>query len=320
MLTNDSAGAENNSSDSAGAGVGTDLDIQVNEDGSVDLYDAGASEAAEANSDQLDENGELDARTQGILDSGRTRIKNLPEADRLVVAYASAHNISLSEAQSQLGGNQSQAQEDFVQDAPTSDAEEVLDGINTQISDLDRQIGELRAEGELEQADALLQQRFDLQEQKINAQMDIREAQQTATAEEQQAFTKSWDDAADKALDLYPDLEDENSELFNLVQSKYDALKASNDPSLHNADWPFQAAAVAAAEFGIASSNAQPAQQPDSPFGNRRRPTNATPTSGSRTASGATPLGMPGAVDLSNMSADQGQELLKKIGRGLYDK
>ena len=319
MLTNDSAGAENNSSDSAGAGVGTDLDIQVNEDGSVDLYDAGASEAAEANSDQLDENGELDARTQGILDSGRTRIKNLPEADRLVVAYASAHNISLSEAQSQLGGNQSQAQEDFVQDAPTSDAEEVLDGINTQISDLDRQIGELRAEGELEQADALLQQRFDLQEQKINAQMDIREAQQTATAEEQQAFTKSWDDAADKALDLYPDLEDENSELFNLVQSKYDALKASNDPSLHNADWPFQAAAVAAAELGIASSNAQPAQQPDSPFGNRRRPTNATPTSGSRTASGATPLNS-GAIDFSKMTADQGQELLKKIGRGLYDK
>ena len=319
MLTNDSAGAENNSSDSAGAGVGTDLDIQVNEDGSVDLYDAGASEAAEANSEQLDENGELDARTQGILDSGRTRIKNLPEADRLVVAYASAHNISLSEAQSQLGGNQSQAQEDFVQDAPTSDAEEVLDGINTQISDLDRQIGELRAEGELEQADALLQQRFDLQEQKINAQMDIREAQQTASAEEQQAFTKSWDDAADKALDLYPDLEDENSELFNLVQSKYDALKASNDPSLHNADWPFQAAAVAAAELGVTSSKAQPAQ-PDSPFGNRRRPTNATPTSGSRTASGATPLGMPGTVDLSNMSADQGQELLKKIGRGLYDK
>ena len=318
MLSNESAGAENNS-DSAGAGVGTDLDIQVNEDGSVDLYDAGASEAAVDNSEQLDENGELDARTQGILDSGRTRIKNLPEADRLVVAYASAHNISLSEAQSQLGGNQSQAQEDFVQDAPTSDAEEVLDGINTQISDLDRQIGELRAEGELEQADALLQQRFDLQEQKINAQMDIREAQQTATAEEQQAFTKSWDDAADKALDLYPDLEDENSELFNLVQSKYDALKASNDPSLHNADWPFQAAAVAAAELGVTSSTAQPAQ-PDSPFGNRRRPTNATPTSGSRTASGATPLGMPGAVDLSNMSADQGQELLKKIGRGLYDK
>ena len=318
MLSNESAGAENNS-DSAGAGVGTDLDIQVNEDGSVDLYDAGASEAAVDNSEQLDENGELDARTQGILDSGRTRIKNLPEADRLVVAYASAHNISLSEAQSQLGGNQSQAQEDFVQDAPTSDAEEVLDGINTQISDLDRQIGELRAEGELEQADALLQQRFDLQEQKINAQMDIREAQQTATAEEQQAFTKSWDDAADKALDLYPDLEDENSELFNLVQSKYDALKASNDPSLHNADWPFQAAAVAAAELGVTSSKAQPAQ-PDSPFGNRRRPTNATPTSGSRTASGATPLGMPGAVDLSNMSADQGQELLKKIGRGLYDK
>ena len=142
MLSNDSAGAENNS-DSAGAGVGTDLDIQVNEDGSVDLFDAGASEAAVENSEQLDENGELDARTQGILDSGRTRIKNLPEADRLVVAYASAHNISLSEAQSQLGGNQSQAQEDFVQDAPTSDAEEVLDGINTQISDLDRQIGEL---------------------------------------------------------------------------------------------------------------------------------------------------------------------------------
>ena len=318
MLNNESAGAENNS-DSAGAEVGTDLDIQVNEDGSVDLFDAGASEATVDNSEQLDENGELDARTQGILDSGRTRIKNLPEADRLVVAYASAHNISLSEAQSQLGGNQSQAKEDFVQDAPTSDAEEVLEGINTQISDIDKQIGELRAEGELEQADALLQQRFDLQEQKINAQMDIREAQQTATAEEQQQFTKSWDDAADKALDLYPDLEDENSELFNLVQSKYDALKASNDPSLHNADWPFQAAAVAAAELGISSSNAQPAQ-PDSPFGNRRRPTNATPTSGSRTASGATPLGMPGTVDLSNMSADQGQELLKKIGRGLYDK
>lgn len=318
MLNNESAGAENNS-DSAGAEVGTDLDIQVNEDGSVDLFDAGASEEAIENSEQLDENGELDARTQGILDSGRTRIKNLPEADRLVVAYASAHNISLSEAQSQLGGNQHQAEEDFVQDAPTSNAEEVLEGINTQISDIDKQIGELRAEGELEQADALLQQRFDLQEQKINAQMDIREAQQTATAQEQQQFTSSWDDAADKALDLYPDLEDENSELFNLVQSKYDALKASNDPSLHNADWPFQAAAVAAAELGITSSNAQPAQ-PDSPFGNRRRPTNATPTSGSRTASGATPLGMPGTVDLSNMSADQGQELLKKIGRGLYDK
>lgn len=317
MLNNESAGAENNS-DSAGAEVGTNLDIQVNEDGSVDLFDAGASGAAIENSEQLDENGELDARTQGILDSGRTRIKNLPEADRLVVAYASAHNISLSEAQSQLGGNQQQAEEDFVQDAPTFDAEEVLDGINTQISALDKQIGELRAEGELEEADALLQERFDLQEQKINAQMDIREAQQTATAQEQQQFTSSWDDAADKALDLYPDLEDENSELFNLVQSKYDALKASNDPSLHNADWPFQAAAVAAAELGITSSNAQPAQ-PDSPFGNRRRPTNATPTSGSRTASGATPMNS-GAIDFSKMTADQGQELLKKIGRGLYDK
>jgi len=318
MLTNDSAGAEQ-SSDSAGAEVGTDLDIQVNEDGSVDLYDAGASEEAVANSEQSDENGELDARTQGILDSGRTRIKNLPEADRLVVAYASAHNISLSEAQTQLGGNQQQAQEDYVLDTPTFQAEEMLGGINTQISDIDKQIGELRAEGELEQADALLQQRFDLQEQKINAQMDIREAQQTATAEEQQQFTSSWDNAADKALDLYPDLEDENSELFISVQNKYDALKASNDPSLQNADWPFQAAAVAAAELGLTSSKAQPVQ-PDSPFGNRRRPTNATPTSGSRTASGATPLGMPGTVDLSNMSADQGQELLKKIGRGLYDK
>lgn len=318
MLSKESAGAEA-SSDSAGAEVGNNLDIQVNDDGSVDLYDAGASKETPPPLEESEENGELDARTQGILDSGRTRIKNLPEADRLVVAYASAHNISLSEAQSQLGGNQQQVQQDSVQDSIPSSAEEALDGINTQISDLDKQIGELRAEGELEQADALLQRRFDLQEQKINAQMDIREAQQHASAEEQQAFTRSWDDAADKALDLYPDLEDENSELFNLVQSKYDALKAANDPSLHNADWPFQAAAVAAAELGISSSNAQPAQQPDSPFGNRRRPTNATPASGSRTASGAPPMDLPGAVDLSKMSADQGMELLKKIGRGLHE-
>lgn len=317
MLNNESAGAEQ-SSDSAGAEVETDLDIQVNEDGSVDVFDAGASEEAQTNPEQLDENGELDSRTQGILDSGRTRIKNLPEADRLVVAYASAHNISLSDAQAQLGGNQQQVQADSVQDAPSSSAEEALDGINTQISDLDSKIGELRAEGELEQADALLQQRFDLQELKINAQMDIREAQQTASAEEQQQFTSSWDNAADKALDLYPDLEDENSELFITVQNKYDALKAANDPSLQNADWPFQAAAVVAAELGIPSKNAQPAQQPDSPFGNRKRPTNATPTSGSRTASGAPPMGMPGAVDLSKMSADQGLELLKKIGRGMH--
>jgi len=225
----------------------------------------------------------------------------------------------LSEAQSQLGGNQQQVQADPVQDAPSSNAEEALTGINTQITDLDKQIGELRAEGELEQADALLQRRFDLQEQKINAQMDIREAQQTASAEEQQQFTRSWDDAADKALDLYPDLEDENSELFNLVQSKYDSLKATNDPSLHNADWPFQAAAVAAAELGIASSKAQPAEQPESPFGNRRRPTNATPTSGSRTASGGPPMDIAGTVDLSKMTADQGMDLLKKIGRGLHE-
>ena len=318
MLSKESAGAET-SSDSAGAEVGSNLDIQVNEDGSVDLYDAGASEETPPDLEEPEENSELDARTQGILDSGRTRIKNLPEADRLVVAYASAHNITLSEAQSQLGGNQQQVQADPVQDAPSSNAEEALTGINTQITDLDKQIGELRAEGELEQADALLQRRFDLQEQKINAQMDIREAQQNASAEEQQAFTRSWDDAADKALDLYPDLEDENSELFNLVQSKYDALKAANDSSLHNADWPFQAAAVAAAELGIASSKAQPAEQPESPFGNRRRPTNATPTSGSRTASGGPPMDIAGTVDLSKMTADQGMDLLKKIGRGLHE-
>ena len=318
MLTNDSAGAEK-SSESAGAESKQDIDVQVNEDGSVNLFDAGASEEAQTSSDQPDENGELDSRTQGILDSGRTRIKNLPEADRLVVAYASAHNISLSDAQSQLGGNQQQHQEESVQDAPASDAEQAIEGINTQITDIDKQIGELRAEGELEQADALLQQRFDLQEQRINAQMDIREAQQTATAEEQQQFTNSWDGAADKALDLYPDLSDENSDLFNLVQTKYDALKAANDPSLQNADWPFQAAAVAAAELGLTSTNAKPAQQPDNPFGNRKRPTNATPTSGSRTASGAPPMDA-GAIDFSKMTADQGQELLKKIGRGLHDK
>jgi hypothetical protein len=318
MLTNESAGAEK-SSDSAGADSEQDIDFQVNDDGSVDLFDAGAPEEAQSTEEQPDENGELDSRTQGILDSGRTRIKNLPEADRLLVAYASAHNISLSDAQSQLGGNQQQAQAETVQDAPASSAEQAIEGINTQITDIDKQISELRAEGELEQADALLQKRFDLQEQRINAQMDIREAQQTATAEEQQQFTRSWDSAADKALDLYPDLSDENSELFNLVQDKYDALKAANDPSLQNADWPFQAAAVAAAELGLASTNAQPATQPDNPFGNRRRPTNATPTSGSRTANSGPPMGMPGAVDLSRMSADQGMELLKKIGRGLHE-
>ena len=318
MVINESAGAEKNSG-SAGADSEQDIDFQVNEDGSVNLFDAGASEEAQTDSEQPDENGEVDARTQGILDSGRTRIKNLPEPDRLVVAYASAHNISLSEAQSQLGGNQQQNQEETVQDTPASDAEQAIEGINTQITDIDKQISELRAEGELEQADALLQQRFDLQEQRIGAQMDIREAQQTATAEEQQQFTSSWDSAADKALDLYPDLSDENSDLFNLVQNKYDALKAANDPSLQNADWPFQAAAVAAAELGLTSSNAKPAQQPDNPFGNRKRPTNATPTSGSRTASGGPSMEMPGAVDLSRMSADQGMELLKKIGRNLHE-
>lgn len=319
MLNNESAGAENNS-DSAGAEVGTDIDVQVNDDGSVEFFDAGAQEQAQQSvEDKPEEQSELDARTQGILDSGRTRIKNLPDADQLVVAYASAHNISLQEAQSQLGGYQPQAQADSVQDDQPSDAELAFENINTQIQDIDSKISELRAEGELEQADALLQKRFDLQEKRINTQMDIREAQQSATAEEQQAFTRSWDDAADKAVDLYPDLEDESSELFQQVQTKYNALKATNDPALHNPEWPFQAAAVVAAELGLSSKNAQPVEPAnENPFANRRRPTNATPTRGSRSATGAPPMDT-GAIDFSKMTADQGAELLKKIGRGMHD-
>ena len=319
MLNNESAGAEKNS-DSAGAEVGTDIDVQVNEDGSVEFFDAGAQEQVEQSlEDKPQEQSELDARTQGILDSGRTRIKNLPDADQLVVAYASAHNISLQEAQSQLGGYQPQAQADSVQDDQPSDAELAFDDINTQITDIDLKISELRAEGELEQADALLQKRFDLQEQRINTQMDIREAQQSATAEEQQAFTRSWDDAADKAVDLYPDLEDESSELFQQVQTTYNALKAANDPALYNPEWPFQAAAVVAAELGLSSANAQPVEPAnENPFANRRRPTSATPTRGSRSATGAPPMDT-GAIDFSKMTADQGAELLKKIGRGLHD-
>ena len=320
LPSNEEAGATEDVAAGA-AEAQTDIDAQVNEDGSVSLISAGAEqEPAESPADQGDGNT-LDARTQGILDSGRTRIKNLPEADRLVVAYASAHNIPLSQAQSELGGGQ-QAAADQPQGEPQDQyrPDQALEQVNEAISSLDKEITEARAEGELEKADELMQKRFDLQEDKLNAQMDIREADASASAHEEQQFSSAWDNAADQAVDMYPQLENEDSDLFNAVQEQYERLVATDDPALGNPNWPYEAAAVAASQMGILSKAQQEAQPgtSQSPYGNRR-PTTATPSSGARGTSGANPLGVPGTVDLSNLTADSGQDLLRKLGRGIHD-
>jgi len=321
LPSNEEAGATEDVAAGA-AEAQTDIDAQVNEDGSVSLISAGAEqEPAESPTDQGDGNT-LDARTQGILDSGRTRIKNLPEADRLVVAYASAHNIPLSQAQTELGGGQQQA-EQFQGEDPGQQyvPDQALIKANEAITSLDKEISEARAEGELERADELMQKRFDLQEDKLNAQMDIREADASASAHEQQQFSSAWDNAADQAVDMYPQLENEDSDLFNAVQEQYERLVATDDPALGNPNWPYEAAAVAASQMGVLSKAQQESAAPgtpQSPYGNRR-PTSATPSSGARGTSGANPLGVPGTVDLSNLTADSGQDLLRKLGRGIHD-
>ena len=321
LQSNDEAGATEDVA--AGAAEAQDIDAQINEDGSVSLVTAGADgEPTESPTDSGDGNT-LDARTQGILDSGRTRIKNLPEADRLVVAYASAHNIPLSQAQTELGGGQQQANQPQGEgsDEQQYRPDQALTEANEQIASLDKEISEARAEGELEKADELMQQRFDLQENKINAQMDLREADASASAHQEQQFSTAWDDAADSAVDMYPQLENEDSDLFNAVQEQYERLVATDDPALGNPNWPYEAAAVAASQMGVLSRAQQEAAAPGTPqsqYGNRR-PTSATPSSGSRGTSGANPLGVPGTVDLSNLTADSGQDLLKKLGRGIHD-
>ena len=305
----------------AGATEAQDIDAQINEDGSVSLVSAGADGEQTGSPTDSGDGNTLDARTQGILDSGRTRIKNLPEADRLVVAYASAHNIPLSQAQSELGGGQGQAEQPQGEPQDQYRPDQALDQVNEEITSLDKEITEARAEGELEKADELMQKRFDLQENKLHAQMDIREADASASAHEEQQFSTAWDDAADSAVDMYPQLENEDSDLFNAVQEQYERLVATDDPALGNPNWPYEAAAVAASQMGVLSRAQQEAAAPgtpQSPFGNRR-PTSATPSSGSRGTSGANPLGSPGTVDLSNLTADSGQELLKKLGRGIHD-
>ena len=322
MLTNtDEAGATEDGV--AGATEAQDIDAQVNEDGSVSLITAGAENQEQEPPTEPGDGNTLDARTQGILDSGRTRIKNLPEADRLVVAYASAHNIPLSQAQSELGGGQ-QGQAEQPQGENSDDQyrpDQALAQVNEKITSLDKEISEARAEGELEKADTLMQKRFDLQENKLNAQMDIREADASTSAVEQQQFSSAWDNAADQAVDMYPQLENEDSDLFNAVQEQYERLVATDDPALGNPNWPYEAAAVAASQMGVLSKTQQETAAPGTPptpYGNRR-PTSATPSSGSRGTSGANPLGVPGTVDLSNLTADSGQALLRKIGRGVND-
>lgn len=321
LQSNHEAGA----TDDVAAGAAeaqANIDAQVNEDGSVSLITAGAENQEQDPPTESGDGNTLDARTQGILDSGRTRIKNLPEADRLVVAYASAHNIPLSQAQSELGGGQ-QGPAEQLQGEPQDQyrPDQALDQVTEDIASLDKEITEARAEGELEKADALMQRRFDLQENKLNAQMDLREADASASAQEQQQFSSEWDNAADQAVDMYPQLENEDSDLFNAVQEQYERLVATDDPALGNPNWPYEAAAVAASQMGVLSKAQQEAAAPGTPQGpyGNRRPTTATPSSGARGTSGANPLGSPGTVDLSNLTADSGQELLRRIGRGVTD-
>ena len=67
LPSNQEAGATEDGAAGA-AEAQTNIDAQINEDGSVSLVSAGAEEKAADNPTASDDGNTLDARTQGILD------------------------------------------------------------------------------------------------------------------------------------------------------------------------------------------------------------------------------------------------------------
>jgi len=207
----------------------------------------------------------------------RLRTRNLSIEDRAAIAYANEHGITITEAARALGEKFAPARPAPEEAPPPADPEleryetEIgshaaeAKGLEGRIAELVRKRQALRDEGEHPEADEVADEiattRAALTEARLNQREATRErdgyrkeAESRREAalhrERETAFRQAEARSLDAARDLYPELNDPNSELSRALAGEYEIRLASGDPLLANPDYPKLLAAAMAGEMG----------------------------------------------------------------------
>lgn len=85
-----------------------------------------------------------------------------------------------------------------------------------------------------------------------DAQVQAQQAERVAHTQQEQAFAA----AESKAIELYPDAAVEGSRMWKAMEAIQAALEANNDPLVQSTDAPVVIAQMAAAQIGLAPTNA----------------------------------------------------------------
>ncbi len=255
--------------------------------------------------------------------------KTVPEAQADVVATLIRDGKSLAEAEAEVFGTAGRkvVEEPKGAEKPVEKpVETVVDPVKTKQDELDA----LRAElDKAEEAydlkasrvlrDKIDDARWELRELKAAAKNAVQVAETTAA----QKIVNEIALHTARAIELFPDAENEGTPLFEAIQDAVEDLRESDPDFFLNPRWPITLAAEKAAELGIPSTKhkggatPQPGEQPPGPPA-KRQARSITPASGASGGSASKPNeGSDPAAELEAAGTDPVllQAYLKKYGR-----
>lgn len=272
-----------------------------------------AKEAREP--EAIDETPAADPETE-VPPAKNWRIKPKTDDDAKVLEmYRRNPDLTLAEAAARVRGRaepqQPAAKETQSSQQPEANPVLTVEALEKRKAELKTQIKKASAEDfDFEKAAELQLELAELPFQMLEA----RQREQFAKSEQETAHKSAVTTAEQKAVELYPDINVEGSEIRERMDAIAVALAEAGDPLLDRPECGLRIAQMAAAELGIAPATAK--RQEKSPPVSEKAPEPV------RTAPPVKPRPIPGSgaapqtapqIDLKKLSMEQLEELAAKV-------
>jgi hypothetical protein len=287
--------------------------------------DAAAADAAQAEADQTakaeadaaaaDAQAKAEADAAKRKDPARVRITRFAEDDRKVIArMAEKDGLTIDQARAELIAEGVLSSKPAAASAPSVPSDD-LAAKQTEIAEIEKQI-----EDAATAFDTPKLAKLQIAHNKALHEIGKLEAKAESAAAESQAqeLTKLQTEvnaAAKYATELYPDLDDENSELSQVTD---DLIAAAPPSAFVDPDWPVTFAAKAARQINYrppASAAAAPKPTPAVVPKKPARPVPPSPASGA--TPGATSTKQPTAAEMLEAAGDDPDKIkavLRRVG------